>query len=176
VTLFLVLESGVGGGIIIDGKLFRGGHGLAGEIGHVHVRDGTELEEVLGREHLESRYCKAVGQVGATIDSFLDAVRGRDPEAMAIADEWALDLAKAIVAACRLLDPNRVVLGGRLAALYPMVAGRVALHIAELQAATFPVPDIAVHQAAESGAAFGAACMLHRRFLSLENSALSTGA
>ena len=176
VTLFLVLESGVGGGIIIDGKLFRGGHGLAGEIGHVHVRDGTELEEVLGREHLESRYCKAVGQVGATIDSFLDAVRGRDPEAMAIADEWALDLAKAIVAACRLLDPNRVVLGGRLAALYPMVAGRVALHIAELQAATFPVPDITVHQAAESGAAFGAACMLHRRFLSLEHSALSTGA
>ena len=57
-----------------------------------------------------------------------------------------------------------------------MVAGRVALHIAELQAATFPVPDIAVHQAAESGAAFGAACMLHRRFLSLEHSALTTGA
>jgi predicted NBD/HSP70 family sugar kinase len=176
VTLFLVLESGVGGGIIIDGKLFRGGHGLAGEIGHVHVRDGTELEEVLGREHLESQYRKAVNRGDATVESFLTAVRNREREAMEIAEDWAADLAQAIVAACRLLDPNRVVLGGRLSALYPMVAGQVALHIEELQAATFPIPDIVVHQAAESGAAFGAACMLHRRFLSLENTALTKGA
>lgn len=176
VTLFLVLESGVGGGIIIDGKLFRGGHGLAGEIGHVHVRDGTELEEVLGRAHLERRYRKAAKRPAATIDDFLDAVRRREDDATEIADEWAEDLARAIVAACRLLDPNRVVLGGRLSALYPMVAARVARHIGELQAATFPIPDIVVHRAAESGAAFGAACMLHRRFLSLENQALIKGA
>lgn len=176
VTLFLVLESGVGGGIIIDGKLFRGGHGLAGEIGHVHVRDGTELEEVLGRAHLERRYRKAVRQPDASIDGFLEAAGRGEAEAVDIAEDWARDLAQAIVAACRLLDPNRVVLGGRLSALYPMVAARVALHIEELQASTFPIPDIAVHQAAESGAAFGAACMLHRRFLSLENTALSKGA
>lgn len=176
VTLFLVLESGVGGGIIIDGKLFRGGHGLAGEIGHLHVREGTELEEVLGREHLESRYRKATERGDATVDDFLDAVRHRDRHAMEIAEEWAADLAQAIVAACRLLDPNRIVLGGRLSALYPMVAERVALHIEELQAATFPSPEIVVHQAAESGAAFGAACMLHGRFLSLENQTLTKGA
>ena len=41
VTLFLVLESGVGGGIVIDGALFRGAHGLAGEIGHLLVPDGA---------------------------------------------------------------------------------------------------------------------------------------
>ena len=176
VTLFLVLESGVGGGIIIDGKLFRGGHGLAGEIGHVHVRDGTELEEVLGRAHLERRYRKVSGQPDAAIDGFLDAVRTGKSDAMEIAEDWARDLAQAIVAACRLLDPNRVVLGGRLSALYPLVAAQVTLHIEELQAATFPIPEIVVHEAAESGAAFGAACMLHRRFLSLENTALSKGA
>ncbi|OWK21755.1 hypothetical protein AJ88_11475 [Mesorhizobium amorphae CCBAU 01583] len=37
VTLFLVMESGVGGGIIIDGNLFRGANGLAGEIGHLII-------------------------------------------------------------------------------------------------------------------------------------------
>ena len=134
VTLFLVLESGVGGGIIIDGKLFRGGHGLAGEIGHVHVRDGTELEEVLGRAHLERRYRKVSGQPDAAIDGFLDAVRTGKSDVMEIAEDWARDLAQAIVAACRLLDPNRVVLGGRLSALYPLVAAQVTLHIEELQA------------------------------------------
>lgn len=56
-----------------------------------------------------------------------------------------------------------------------LVTAQVTLHI-ELQAATFPIPDIVVHEAAESGAAFGAACMLHRRFLSLESTALSKGA
>lgn len=176
VTLFLVLESGVGGGIIIDGKLFRGGHGLAGEIGHVHVRDGTELEEVLGRAHLERRYRKAAGRADASVDEFLSAVQRGEPDAVVIAEDWASSLAQAIVAACRLLDPNRVVLGGRLAALYPFVAAQVARQIDELQAATFPIPEIVVHEAAESGAAFGAACMLHRRFLSLENTALSKGA
>jgi predicted NBD/HSP70 family sugar kinase len=30
VTLFLTMETGVGGGIMADGKLFRGGHGLGG--------------------------------------------------------------------------------------------------------------------------------------------------
>lgn len=169
VTLFLVLESGVGGGIILDGKLFRGGHGVAGEIGHVQLRDGTELEEVLGRVHVERQYRAASGQDDATIDSFLDALRSGKPEALEIAGDWAKTLAQAIVVACRLIDPNRVVLGGRLSAIYPMVASRVLRHIHELQAATFPVPDIVVHQAAESGAAFGAACMLHRRFLALES-------
>ena len=52
VMLFLVIESGVGGGIVIDGKLFRGGHGLAGEIGHVKAPtgDGRTLEQAIGLE------------------------------------------------------------------------------------------------------------------------------
>ena len=128
------------------------------------------------RQHLERRYRKVSGQPDAAIDGFLDAVRTGKSDVMEIAEDWARDLAQAIVAACRLLDPNRVVLGGRLSALYPLVAAQVTLHIEELQAATFPIPDIVVHEAAESGAAFGAACMLHRRFLSLENTALSKGA
>lgn len=51
VTLFLVLESGVGGGIIIDGKLFRGGHGLAGEIGRSMFATAPSWKGLLGRAH-----------------------------------------------------------------------------------------------------------------------------
>lgn len=176
VTLFMVIESGVGGGIVIDGNLYRGGHGLAGEIGHVHVRDGAELEEVLGRDYLMHKYRRANGGSPVSVGSFLAAVTQGETKAVEIAQDWADDLAQAIVSACRLLDPNRVVLGGALAALYPLVAARVLARIGELQAATFPIPEIVVHGAAESGAAFGAACMLHRRFLSLENETLLRGA
>jgi predicted NBD/HSP70 family sugar kinase len=31
------MESGLGGGLILDGRLFRGSHGVAGEIGHFNV-------------------------------------------------------------------------------------------------------------------------------------------
>ncbi len=70
------------------------------------------------------------------------------------------------------MDPDRVVLGGSTSALYPLVSARVAHHISANQAVTFPLPNITVHDAAETGAAFGAACMMHRRFLSFEDRAL----
>lgn len=165
VTLFLVMESGVGGGIVIDGRLFRGSHGLAGEIGHVLMRDGYELEQLLGLDRLLERHRAVTMRSDTTLEDFLTAVNDREPKAVEIAEEWARDLAVAVVAASRLIDPGRIVLGGSVAALYPMVAARVAHHISGLQAATFPSASIEVHESPETGAAFGSACMLHRRFL-----------
>ena len=171
VTLFLVVESGVGGGIVIDGQLFRGGHGLAGEIGHIHApdADGAELEELIGLERVLARYGQLARLADVALPRFLADVRDRVPDAVLIAEDWARHLAFALVQACRLIDPDRVVLGGSLAALYEMVAARVAFHMEGLQAESFPLPEIIVHEAAEAGAAYGAACMLHQRFLSLDN-------
>ena len=170
VTLFLVIESGVGGGIVIDGKLFQGAHGLAGEIGHIQIPEGNgqELEELIGLERLLTRHRMASGRADATLEGFLADVRDRAPQAVAIAEEWARHLAFAIVQTGRFIDPDRIVLGGSVAALYPMVAARVAIYIRAGQAPTFPVPEILVHEAPEMGAAFGAACKLHQRYLSLE--------
>ncbi len=171
VTLFLVIESGVGGGIVVDGELFRGGHGLAGEIGHLHVADddGAELEELIGLGRLVARHRAVCGRRDATLAEFLADVRDRAPDAVGIAEDWARHLAFALVQACRLVDPDRIVLGGSVAALYPLVAARVGAHVEALQPDSFPQPDILVHDAPETGAAYGAACMLHRRFLSLGN-------
>ena len=71
VTLFLVMESGVGGGIIIDGSLFRGANGLAGEIGHLIVSDapgpGRNLEQVIGLENIMQRLPQTSGRRRADI-------------------------------------------------------------------------------------------------------------
>ncbi|EJC74274.1 ROK family transcriptional regulator [Rhizobium hidalgonense] len=171
VTLFLLMETGVGGGIMIDGKLFRGGHGLAGEIGHTLVpgSGGQKFEQLIGREVLIRQYCEAVGREDADLQEFLGDVRDRVPVAVNIAETWSRHLAYALLQACRLLDPDRIVLGGSVASLYPMVAARVAVHMSEGQSIAFPMPEIVVDDDAEFGSAFGAACMLHQRFLSLEN-------
>lgn len=174
VTLFLSMETGIGGGIMIDGKLFRGGHGLAGEIGHTLVpgSGGQKFEQLIGREALVAQYRSAIGSQTVGLREFVEDVRDRLPAAVNIAEDWSRHLAYALLQACRLIDPERIVLGGSVAVLYPLVAARVASHMAEGQSMGFPEPEIFVDDT-EFGPAFGAACMLHQRFLSLENEEFS---
>lgn len=175
VTLFLVLETGVGGGIVIDGKLFRGGHGLAGEIGHTLVpgSNGRKLEDLIGREAVIAQYRQASGRDGIDLEGFLLDVRDRVPAAVNVAEDWSRNLSYAVMQACRLIDPGRIVLGGAVAAIYPLVAARVAAHMGSDRNAMFPVPDIIVDDDPQYGSAFGAACLMHQRFLSLSNESLA---
>jgi predicted NBD/HSP70 family sugar kinase len=172
VTLFVVLESGVGGGIVVDGALLRGGHGLAGEIGHMNLPDGDGgsrlLEELIGLEAV-----LGAGEGARPLAGFLADVRDREPGAVAIAERWSRALAYGLVQICRVIDPDHIVLGGSLAALYPLAAARVAAHVRALQEPGFPVPAIGTDPDAGRGSAFGAACMLHQRFLSPEDQRLS---
>lgn len=175
VTLFLVMESGLGGGIVIDGALFRGGNGVAGEIGHLAVPEGRKrpaLEQVIGLENVLGRYREATGSP-SNLAGFLADVEAGRANAVRIANEWADTLAYGLVQACRVIDADRVVLGGSLAALYPLVTEQVMQTMLSLQNASFPLPDIAVTDLEGSGPAFGAACILHQRYLSLESQRLS---
>jgi predicted NBD/HSP70 family sugar kinase len=172
VTLFVVLETGVGGGIIVDGTLLRGAHGLAGEIGHMRGAGGAAgcpLERIIGLEGLIARYRAVLGDPEAGFARFVSDVRDRVPSAVEIAEEWAKELAFGIAQVCRVVDPDRIMLGGSVAALYPLVAARVAFHLTQVQGEGFPRPEITVNEYAAYGSAFGAACMLHRRYLSLES-------
>jgi predicted NBD/HSP70 family sugar kinase len=173
VTLFLVMESGVGGGIVIDGTLFRGAHGLAGEIGHLPLGEPLgqhrNLEQVIGLEPIMAQYRKSANRDDISFGSFLADVQDRLPSAVAIADKWARALAIGVIQACRIIDPDRIVLGGSVAALYPLMAARVGAHIQSTQEASFPLPSIVVHDEGTVGSAFGAACMLHQRYLSMES-------
>ncbi|MBY0458239.1 MAG: ROK family protein, partial [Gemmataceae bacterium] len=56
-VLGVFVGTGVGGGLILNGELFNGFNGNAGEIGHlvVHWRQGTALEAVAGRKHMMRR-------------------------------------------------------------------------------------------------------------------------
>jgi predicted NBD/HSP70 family sugar kinase len=170
VTLFLDMETGVGGGILIDGKLFRGGHGLAGEIGHTLVpgSNGRKLEQIIGRDSLVAQFQKSQKDDKLDLKNFIDAVRDRLPSAVEIAEEWAQHLAYALLQACRLIDPQRIVLGGSVAPLFTLVAARVKAHMAAGQTVPFPNPEITVDQDVAFGSAFGAACMMHQKFFTNE--------
>jgi predicted NBD/HSP70 family sugar kinase len=179
VTLFLVMESGVGGGIVFDGKLFRGGNGVAGEVGHLLVPDTDgeyrALERIVGLEVLLDRYCRLAGGNPLLPDLLSDVAAGK-LAALGVARDWARALAFGLVQACRIIDPDRIVLGGSVAALYAPMAGHVVDAMAALQDSAFLLPEIVVTELEGSGPAFGAACMMHQRYLSLESQRLSEAA
>ena len=156
---------------MIDGKLFRGGNGLAGEIGHLTIQDHHKehktLEAVISLEQLLSRYHDLSGKDNITIDMFIQYVNDREPMAVSLADEWAKYLGFALVQACRMIDPNKVILGGSMAKLYDLISTRVNTYIELYRDTPFPVPEIILNQNPELGSAYGAACILHQKFMSI---------
>ncbi len=135
--LGVFVGTGVGAGLILDGRLRRGPRGLAGEIGHTYVsfRDLAdpsivgrgELEDYAGRNALErrARHLHAGGRHTLLVDLAGDGrMKSRVwAEALDAGDEVAAELigdavsalAAALAGVVALVDIDRVVLGGGLA-------------------------------------------------------------
>lgn len=117
---FIAVGTGVGMGIVVGGRLVRGGRGGAGELGWLPMgvervgRDPHELgplEAVAGGAGLARRWAAHTGQRASGRDVFT-AAAGGDPAALALLDEQAEALAMGIRAVQALLDPELIVLGG----------------------------------------------------------------
>ena len=120
--VYLKLATGIGGGLVIDGRLFRGVSGTAGEIGHLSLDShgdvcrcgnrgcleltagGTALVEVLRRTHPE---------VTTLSDLVRLAVAGDAPCRRLIADAGT-HLGVALGGLLNLMNPDMIVVGGEL--------------------------------------------------------------
>jgi len=119
--LLVTLGTGVGSGCVTGGKLLFGGHGAAGELGHLCMNpDETRLCSCGNRGCLE----QYVGAPGITVlakesgmgeitarEIFARAERG-DKTALFVVDRVCNVLGRGIASACAVLDPEAVVLGG----------------------------------------------------------------
>jgi glucokinase len=133
------LGTGIGGGLVLDGRPFRGALGGAGEFGHMCVRQGGALcgcgrrgcvEAYAGRASMEQAVAVAVskgrtsllttiaaekGKARLTSGVWARALEQRDTLAVEVFDEGIRALAAGIGAAVNLLDLDRVVVGGGVA-------------------------------------------------------------
>ena len=124
--------TGVGGGIIIDGKPINGAHGAAGEIGHM-VLDAREPEYCnCGKRGCTEQYCSATGVVRLAkrhleateaasclrnVDKMMakdvfDAGKDGDAVALEILEDYYDHLGEFLADLCCVVDPEVVVLGG----------------------------------------------------------------
>lgn len=120
--LYVVLSAGVSSAIISNGTLLRGGHGIAGELGHISV-DFTGPACWCGRHGCLESYINEAnvlvesgrrGQQFSSIKAIAEAAESGNGIAINVV-AWAGELlARALVAACVLIDPSRVVVAGEL--------------------------------------------------------------
>lgn len=129
--LYAKVGTGIGCGIISGGRVFRGGQGAAGEIGHIAVRDHDTpcvcgnagcLEAVIGSAALVRR-ANARGLDVPDPRSFDALVKRHEPIAVAIAREAGRILGEVLAGLVNALNPTVVVLGGDLAGTEPFGAG-----------------------------------------------------
>lgn len=130
--VFVTLGTGVGGGIVLDGKVVFGVHGAGGEIGHM-VLNRNETEQCgCGKRGCVEQYCSATGIVRIA-EQFLkksdapsalrrnsplackdvfDAGKAGDALAMEILEQVYAYLGEFLASLCCVIDPDVVVLGG----------------------------------------------------------------
>ena len=135
--MMLTLGTGVGGGLILDGAVFRGAFGIGADLGHMrliadgqlcgcgirgcleqyasgsalmrHAREAIDASPFLARNLLERGDGSIEGLKGQHIT---DAARDGDPVAIAAFNTMANYLGAGIASLCAVIDPSCIVLGG----------------------------------------------------------------
>ncbi|MDD4894309.1 MAG: ROK family protein [Candidatus Omnitrophica bacterium] len=120
----ITLGTGVGGGIIINEKLYRGLSNAAGEIGHVPINvkgprcncGGTAcLERYIGNNRVLAEARKIFGK-DITLEKLSYLARKQNRKAKAIWLEFAQRLSTALTGVVNFLNPDCIVIGGGVAA------------------------------------------------------------
>jgi predicted NBD/HSP70 family sugar kinase len=127
--VYVTGRSGIGGGLYLMGQIYRGPHGLAGEIGHMKIiPDGRPcgcgakgcFEAYVSEQAILAQLAGA-GQAYADADAVRDAAAAGDAIVRRVLDEVGANLGLGFANMINLLAPRRIVLGGSLAVLAPFL-------------------------------------------------------
>jgi glucokinase len=121
--VYITWSTGVGGGLIIDGELRRGGHGTAGEIGHMIIDPNGPLDSCGQRGCLEvfcggANLARETGHSAAEL--FAAAARG-DKEAGMVVERSARYMGMALISLTNAIDPEMFVMGGGVTRSWALV-------------------------------------------------------
>ena len=127
----VTLGTGVGGGIIVQGKLLAGATGAGGEIGHIHVEDNEEDRCGCGKKGCLEQYGSATGIVRIanrvlaatdeasvlregelTAKAVCDAAKAKDAVAVKVMEQFGAYLGRGLAAIACVVNPEVFVIGG----------------------------------------------------------------
>lgn len=178
--IMVTLGTGVGGGIIIDGKIVPGFHGAGGEIGHVHVDDSITdpcncgncgcLEQVtsatgiarLAREELAACDEDSLlrGQERVTAKTVFNAVKEGDALAIRVAERFGVYLGKALAGFACVVDPQVIVIGGGVSKAGPILLDFIEKNYRKYTFSACKQTDFALALLGNDAGIYGAAKMV----------------
>ena len=164
--IMLTLGTGVGGGIIINGKLFEGNEGKGGELGHtVIVADGepctcgrkgcleayasatalireTKKAMQANKRSMMWKICPDIDMVGGKVS--FEAAKNGDEAANKVIDNYVKYLGEGILNFCNIFRPNVIVLSGGVANAGPFLFDKVNEYIKERNYGYKSTPEVKV--------------------------------
>ncbi|UXT85295.1 ROK family protein (plasmid) [Agrobacterium tumefaciens] len=176
--VYVTISTGIGAGVVIDGRVLRGARGLAGEIGHTRIADHSDIcscgkigcwEAVAsgtalgrrGKRAMESNAGSLLAEVSGAeqLSAFhvgLAARRG-DEVALALLREEAELLGLGFVNAQHLYAPEKIVVGGGLSSLLDLMQDDIELVVRDRLLPGFPPAPIVVASLGDDAGVIGAA-------------------
>ncbi|MBR2761358.1 MAG: ROK family glucokinase [Solobacterium sp.] len=177
----ITLGTGVGGGIIIDGKIVAGAHGLGGEIGHMHMREEEKefcncggrgcLEQVASATGIarEAKRNLAKSDLPSKMREFGDAITAKDVcDCAKAGDKLAIDTMETC---CRYLgwnlallayvvDPEAFVIGGGVSKAGAYLINLIQLYFNEFTQLSANKPEIVLATLGNDAGIYGCARMV----------------
>ncbi len=160
--VYVTVSTGIGGGIVADGQLLRGRHGMAGEVGHMTLRDesapcvcgGRGCFEALASGSALGAAARAAIDGGAatamagrvTARQVTEAARGGDALALRLLRDEAALLGRGFASLLHLFSPELVVVGGGVSEAFDLMRDDI---VRAMRASAMPAyRDVAVVRAA----------------------------
>jgi len=145
-ALLVTLGTGIGGGLLLNGKLYRGAHGFGAEIGHITIQVGGPVCACGERGHWEAiasgsalgrmarelvaqgHGARILAAAGGAVDQVTgvhveEAARAGDAEAVGLLAVYADNVALGLASLANVLDPEIIVIAGGLVELGPLLFG-----------------------------------------------------
>jgi glucokinase len=180
--VFITVSTGIGGGVIVDGHLLHGRRGLAGEIGHMTISDKPEpcacggvgcweafaSGTALAREATKLVAAGSAPEVGrlagggpVTGRHVAEAAQKGDVPALKLLDDEALWLGIGLTNLLHLYSPERLILGGGVGSLLPLMQETIDRTIRERAMSAFRgVPVVAAALGRNAGLVGAASLVL----------------
>ena len=150
--VYMTISTGIGGGIVVEGRPVMGAHGMAGELGHMYVGPGDArcncggvgcLEAVASGTAIAEAGVRAAesgdapvlrdlasGRAeGVTAEMVFDAARRGDPASAGILDAAARALGVGLVNVLHMFNPDVIVIGGGVSQNWEYLRPAVEAHI-----------------------------------------------
>lgn len=138
-AICLTLGTGVGGGIIINGKLFRGAHNATGEIGHIPINENGPvcncggiacLETYIGNNRI-LKDAKRLFKRNVSLEELSGLAKKKNQKALKIWAQVAKRLGVALTGIVNLLNPDCIVIGGGVSNAGRILFDKVRQEISE---------------------------------------------